>query len=105
MTTEPPVSIFVCRMLHWETLGMAPCPRCGQLTYVEHEVGCDVPPHEQARYEAERYSPDVRSEEVAVMLDDRGLVDYVDPLELYGEGREEALLTGLFDVLDGWVTP
>jgi len=109
VTTEPAVSVFVCRMLHWETLGMWPCPYCRQLTYEDHEPGCDAPPHEQARMEAweqsERYNPDADCEEVATMLDDSGLVDYLDPLCLQeGDEREEAVLTMVFDVLDEWAS-
>jgi len=111
MTNEPDVSGLLCAAddMRADTLGMWPCPHCGQLTYEDHEPGCDAPPHEQDRMHteemAERYNPDVGCEEVAAMLDDPGLVDYMDPLCLQeGEEREETVLTMVFDVLDAWVS-
>ncbi len=77
-----------------ETLGMAPCERCGQLSYVEHDELCDFTQdeldevQEDLRDQAGR--PDADHEEVCEMLDDPGVVVYVDPLELEDpHGSEE----------------
>jgi hypothetical protein len=89
------VQIFVCTFddMHADTLGMVPCPRCGQLDYFAHPPGCDRTPEEVAADEEVERSenrPDADHGEVVEMLGE-GPVVFMDPLELYeNEQRADA---------------
>lgn len=77
--------VFICRIPHWETLGMVPCPRCRNLTYEPHGPLCDLTPQEIEELEEEEREqqgrPDADWDEVVAMLGE-GPVDFVDPLDL-----------------------
>lgn len=83
------VQVFICHMLYADTLGMQPCPKCGELTYVSHEEPCgqtlmqpvcDFTEEELAEARQELlWCPDADYDEVSNMLGDDGTVVFVDP--------------------------
>lgn len=81
------VQVFICFDLNEHTLGMWACPRCKELTYLDHDANCNLSPEEVAEVEelelAEMFRPDTDADEVAMMLHDIGLVEFCDPLVLY----------------------
>lgn len=81
------VWVWVCNF-DAETLGMAPCIRCGSLADDLLCPGCEEAQRDRellrARHDAG--SPDAAWPEVRRMLRDPGLVAFADPAVLYGDG-------------------